>query len=69
MDNSKQAAGNDESLRRGQTSNMDTNDASRGGGNEETQEVFGDVTTNTIVLAMVLVAWISEYAVRTYCTC
>ena len=35
----------------------------------QVQEVFGDSGTNMVMLALVVIAWISEYAVVRNCTC
>lgn len=33
------------------------------------QEVFGDQTTNLVIMAMVVLAWISQYTQVSNCTC
>ena len=35
----------------------------------QVHEVFGDSGTNMVMLALVVIAWISEYAVVRNCTC
>ena len=70
MDPVKESASG-ESLRRRETrsNNANTADAPPAADDGAPQEVFGDMTTNVVVLAMVVIAWISEYASRSNCTC
>lgn len=36
---------------------------------EPPMDVFGDNTTNVVVLAMALLGWLAQYAVESRCTC